>query len=176
MSGLLHALLVGLLTALLIGGLARLIRGGKPATLDQAVGTIQPERWSAWITIIVGALIFVGGLWFSIQSGGGWGAAAMALIGATIAGFMAPSATSIHAVHWDNEGIEGPSDLFGLTLGLARTKIAWGDIVSTGSTVTSYWYVEATDGRRVYWSFLYKGYGALLAALETRCPSLEIAF
>jgi hypothetical protein len=102
----------------------------------------------------MGLLVFAAALWAAIFSNGGWAAAAAALFGAAIAGFMAPSVTSIHAVRWNGEGIEGPARMFGPTLGTARTEIAWSDIVRTGKTVTGYWYVESGDGRRVYWSYL----------------------
>ena len=48
--------------------------------------------------------------------------------------------------------------------------IPWGDIRRTGKTATGYWYVEAEDGRRVYWSYLYKGYGAFVQALAELTP------
>ncbi|CAN5621673.1 hypothetical protein BH10PSE6_BH10PSE6_35810 [soil metagenome] len=66
--------------------------------------------------------------------------------------------------------------MYGPALGTARTTIAWPDVVRTGSTITSYWYVESRDGRRVYWSYLYKGYGALIAELRRQRPSLELNF
>ncbi len=64
--------------------------------------------------------------------------------------------------------------MFGPTLGAARTEIAWSEIAKTGKTITGYWYVESGDGRRVYWSYLYKGYGALVLALRGHCPSLQL--
>jgi len=114
--------------------------------------------------------------WASIYGNGGWAVAPAALLGAAIAGFMAPSVTSIHAVHWNEQGIEGPSRMFGPTLGFARTEMAWSEIEKTGTTRTGFWYVEARDGRRVYWSYLYKGYGALMLALRAYRPSLDLRF
>lgn len=120
--------------------------------------------------------MFVAASWASIHGNGGWAAAGVALLGAAIAGFMAPSVTSIHAVHWNDRGVEGPAKMFGPTLGTARTEIEWQDIVKTGKTITGYWYVESGDGRRVYWSFMYKGYGALVLALRSHRPSLQFRF
>jgi hypothetical protein len=117
--------------------------------------------------------MFLGGFAASIYGGGGWVTAAAALFGLAIAGFMSPSVTSIHAVHWSERGIEGPAKLFGPTLGIARAQIAWSDIAKSGKTITGYWYVESTDGRRVYWSYLYKGYGALMSVLQARHPELQ---
>jgi hypothetical protein len=137
---------------------------------------IRPELWTAWATVLIGSLMLVVALWAVTIENGGWAAAAVALLGAAIAGFMAPSVTSLHAVRWNENGIEGPAKMFGLTLGVARTEIAWADIVRTGVTTTGYWYVESTDGRRVYWSYLYKGYGALVRALRRQCPTLRLPF
>ena len=64
--------------------------------------------------------------------------------------------------------------MFGPTLGAARTQIQWADIVRTGKTATSYWFVETSDGRRIYWSYLYKGYRAFVGYLRTRCPDLVL--
>jgi len=164
------------ITAVLLGGLATLLRRSMPAALKGQAGTIQPERWSAWLTVAVGLTIFVTASWASIHGEGGWAAAGVALLGAVIAGFMAPSVTSIHAVYWDEHGIEGPAKMFGPTLGTARTEIAWSEIMKTGKTITGYWYVESGDGRRVYWSYLYKGYGALILALRGHRPSLRFSF
>jgi hypothetical protein len=98
----------------------------------------------------------------------------LALLGLAITGFMAPSVTSVHSVHWNEAGIEGPSTTFGPTLGAKRTTILWGQIERTGKTITGYWFVEAADKRRVYWSYLYAGYGLLTDAIRRHRPSLEL--
>ena len=164
--------LVVVLTAVVLWGLATLLRRSAPAALEGQVGTIRPELWSACLTVLGGLAMFVAATWASIHGNGGWASIGVAVLGAAIAAFMAPSVTSIHSVHWNEHGIEGPAKTFGPTLGTARTEIAWSEIVKTGKTITGYWFVEAGDGRRVYWSYLYKGYGALMAALQSRRPSL----
>jgi len=105
---------------------------------------------------------------------GGWVAAVAATFGAAIAGFMAPSVTSVHSVDWDENGIRGPSKTFGLTLGAAHTEISWSEVVASGKTTTGYWFINTDDGRRIYWSYLYKGYGSLTQALERHCPSVTL--
>lgn len=171
-----RVVLVTVLTVAVVVGLSWLFKRSKPATLSGQSGTIRPELWSAWLTVLAGSLVFVLGLWALIYADEGWGAAATALFGAAIAGFMAPSVTSVHAVHWNDNGIEGPAKIFGLTLGVARAEIAWADIAGIGKTITGYWYVESGDGRRVYWSYLYKGYGSLMLALQRHCPSVQLRF
>src|SRR5262245_7827910 len=151
-------LVVVVLTAVMVGGLAAILRRSRPATLAGRTGTIRPDLWSAWLTVVAGLAMVVAAAWAAIHGNGGWAAAGAALLGAAIAGFMAPSVTSIHAVHWNERGIEGPAKMLGPTLGRARTEIAWSEIVKTGTTTTGYWFVESGDGRRVYWSYLYKGY------------------
>ena len=169
-------ILVAVATAIILGGLAALLRRSPPAALAQGAGTIRPELWSAGFTVLGGMAMLAVAAWASIYKNGGWAAAGVAVLGALIAGFMAPSLTSIHAVHWNEVGIEGPAKTFGPTLGTARTEIAWSDIVKTGKTITGYWFIESGDGRRVYWSYLYKGYGALMAALQNHRPSLDLRF
>jgi hypothetical protein len=162
------------LTAVIFAGLSWVLARSKPKALSGQRGTIRPERWSAWITVIFGVLMFGVALMFLFYGNGGWGAAASALFGAAIAGFMAPSVTSAHAVNWNADGIEGPSKTLGPTLGFTRTEITWNEITATGKTITRYWFVESKDGRRVYWSYLYKGYGSLTLALQRNCPSVAL--
>jgi hypothetical protein len=177
MLELLRPALVATLTALIIYGLSALLRASKAASFSGQGGAIRPERWSAWITIIVGAAMVAAAVSLLLAASGiAWVAMAipLAALGLFIAGFMAPSATALHSVHWNDIGIEGPSTTFGPTLGVRRTAIPWEQIERTGKTATGYWFVEATDRRRIYWSYLYAGYGLLTEALRHRRPALEL--
>src|SRR5262245_6412596 len=98
-------------------------------------GTSPFRRTGHEWSVVFGTLMFVVALVFLFYGNGGWGAAASAAFGAAIAGFMAPSVTSVHAVNWDANGIEGPSKTFGPTLGLARAEIKWTDLTATGKTI-----------------------------------------
>jgi hypothetical protein len=164
---------VAILTAAVLALIRRLLRQATPIALDAVSGSIRPEKITAAFTVVVGAGMAIGGTVGVLSGSGGWGAA-LALVGLAIAGFMAPSLTSLHTVNWGADGIEGPSRLFGPTLGVARTRIAWSEIARTGSTSTGFWYVETNDKRRVYWSYLYKGHGALGAVLAAHCPQLPV--
>ena len=86
---------------------------------------------------------------------------------------MAPSLFSVHAVHWTEQGVEGPANLFGPTLGRKRTFIAWSEIGDLGETPTQDWYLVAQDGRRIYWSCLYKGHAALGRAPTRHRPDFS---
>lgn len=164
--------LVSAVTAVVLGVLARTIRSGKPHELEGLSGTITPEKGSALFTVVGGGAMAVGALAAFVAGTVDGIGLVVALMGLAIGGFMAPSLTHMHDVHWSEGVIEGPSRMFGPTLGLARTSIAWGDVVRSGSTMTGYRYVETLDGRRVYWSYLYKGNATLEEAIALRCPRL----
>lgn len=165
--------LVLALTALLLSALAWLIRRGKPERLDGAAGTISAEKVSAGVTVLSGTAMIAVGVWLSL-CGQGYGPLVLALLGAAIAGFMAPSLTHMHDVQWTEDGVEGPSQMFGPTLGTARNRIRWNDVVRTGATITGHWYLETEDRHRIYWSYLYKGNGTFVAAIRTKCPSIAV--
>jgi hypothetical protein len=167
-----RSLLAGVLTALVMAGLSALYRRAKPLALSTQSGMIRPDRWSAWITIACGMAIMIAGVLVVTVGPKPPNMAVLwvtALFGGLLVGFMAPSVTSVHAVRWNELGIDGPCTTFGLTLGTQRTLLRWEQIVRSGKTATGYWYVESLDGRRVYWSFLYPGYGALVQALRKHC-------
>lgn len=168
--------LVAVLTATLLSVLARFIRIGRPVALDGLSGTITPEKISAYLTVIFGAAMAIAGAYFFFMGRGDADVAAIlvACLGIAIAGFMAPSLTHIHDVRWTANFIEGPSKLFGPTLGTVRTTITWPDIMRTGATFTGYWYVESHDRRRVYWSYLYKGNEALAIVIQMKCKGLKV--
>ena len=166
--------LVTALTAALLSVLAKFIRSSRPAALDDVSGTISPDKISACVTVIVGTGMAIAGGWALLRGQSSWVPIAIMCVGVAIAVFMAPSLTHVHDVQWTAKVIDGPSRLFGPTLGTARTTIDWHDVVRTGATVTGYWYVETRDRRRVYWSFLYRGNEALAAVVRMRCTALQV--
>lgn len=167
--------LAALIPLILIGLLSRGIGRSRPKLEEADEGAIAPERLSAAFTVLFGLLFLAGGIVAVLAGGPGllYGGPAIA-VGVLIAGFMAPSLTDLHIVRWTPEGVEGPSSMFGLTLGIRRTMIPWPDIRRTGKTATGYWYVENQDHRRVYWSYLYKGHDSFAKALKEQCPSLAL--
>jgi len=136
-----------------------------------ASGTISPGKVSALIVTVIGIGVF--GLGLKIFLYGDLGVGLLcAAVGFALALFMAPSLTHMHDLSWDDAGVEGPSRLFGPALGLSRTSIHWNDIGTVGATITSFWFVQSSDGRRVYWSYLYPGYGSFTARLRVKRPDL----
>jgi hypothetical protein len=152
----------------------RALRSSGPFVLDGDSGAIRPDRWSGWFITLIGLLMACLSIWAAFTSPFGAFASVGVVLGLTLAAFMSPSVTSIHAVNWNLDRLEGPATLFGWTLGASRTAIEWTDIVASGKTSTGYWYVEAADGRRVHWSYLYPGYPQLTAAIRARCPNLPL--
>jgi hypothetical protein len=140
---------------------------------DSDRGEISPGRISALATIVVGLLLAAVGV-VGLTSGNLLLGLAFGLIGVAVVGFMAPSLTNLHALRWNTDRVEGPASMFGLTLGLGRTQIAWADIRRTGDTATGYWYVESQDGRRIYWSYLYKGWRTFRDQLKRHKPELPL--
>ena len=155
------------------GGIAWVLRRSKPLVINTSGGAIAPDKVTAVFTITAGMFLAALGAQLFV-SRGEWSCALLAVIGTSIAGFMAPSLTTIHVVRWDANSIDGPCRLFGPTLGISRTTISWPVLIKTGKTLTGYWFVEARDGRRVYWSYLYKGHGAFIDVLKRRCPHLDV--
>lgn len=172
LSSVLQVLVTAIAIAVTIWLISELLRRAKPSMLGDRARAIEPDKGTAWFTVIGGCLMsLVGlyGIWFLDQ---GWGGGLLLLLGLGVAGFMLPSLTSVHQVMWNDDALEGPSNMFGPTLGLRRTSVLWDDIAKTGTTITGYWFVESRDGRRVYWSYLYKGHGTLAAFLAAKRPDL----
>ena len=176
LSSILQGVATVLASAGVVAALSWALRRTRPSMAIDTAGAIQPEKSTAWFTVIGGFLLSLAGLFGTLFRGGGSGALAVTVLGLCIAGFMSPSLTSVHRVTWDEEAIEGPSHLFGLTLGWRRTKILWRDIARAGTTITGYWFVESLDGRRVYWSYLYKGHGVLTDLIGMNRPDLPLPF
>ena len=156
------------------GILSRHSAEAKPAAGNALSGRIAPGKRSAWFTVLGGGTMVIAGMVCLVMDFVPVLGGLLALFGAIIAGFMAPSLTSRCDVYWTDAGVQGPSKLFGPALGAARTSIGWPDIVKTGKSATGYWYVEGSDGSRIYWSYLYPGYRALTAALRLHCPHVVL--
>ena len=155
-----HYLLIAVLTAAVLESWRRVNRGRKPVQRDDAMGRITPGKISAAFTVLFGLALMAFGI-IGLVVGQGSTGAVMLVVGLPIVLFMAPSLTHCHDVVWTPAYVEGPSRLFGLTLALRRERLAWTDVVARGRTLTGYDFVQSADGRRVYWSYLYPGHGAL---------------
>jgi hypothetical protein len=144
-------------------------------TLEPRSGIVRPPLLSVWFGTLFGLLMIVAAVWAAMINSYDM-TAALGFLGIVFAVAAAPQVIWRHEVHWNQKKIEGPAKMFGLTLGSARTEIAWSDIVRAGRTMTGYWYVETSDGKRVYWSYLCAGCGALIRAVRGHCPTLQFDF
>jgi len=171
---------IALFTVLITGLISVYGKYQKPKAITESSGRLTPGKTSAWITIIAGLAMAVSSLAFFIYvliSGEdytqhSWTLATF-LVGAMISGFMLPSLFSIHDIIWDEEGVEGAKSTFGPTLGWKRHKIEWEDIIKRGETATQYWYLETHNKQRVYWSYLYPGYGEFDRVIVQKCKNLK---
>lgn len=148
-------------------------RRARPVELDGDRGRITPGKLSAALTV-VGSVALALAILLASGDSAEWSLRALAGLLLLPGLFMLPSLTTRHDVTWDAQGVSGARRMFGPTLGWARTTIAWPQISSAGRTFTGYWYIQAVDGRRVYWSYLYPGYPVFLRRLARTCPRLDL--
>ena len=150
-------------------------RRAKPAWRSGNQGRITPGKITAVLTIL-GSLALAALMLLAQEiDRSGWFVRAFASVLLIMALFMTPSLTSWHDVVWDDRQVFGASRLFGLTLGWSRTSIAWHEIVRVARTWSGDWYVEAADGRRVHWSYLYPGYWAFVGELTRKRRDLDLS-
>jgi len=145
------------------------------AAQEPRSGIVRPPLLSAWFGTLFGLLMIVAAVWAAMINSYDM-TAALGFLGIVFTVAAVPQVIWRHEVRWNQKEIEGPAKMLGLTLGAARTEIAWSDIVRAGRTMTGYWYVESGDGRRVYWSYLSAGRDALRQALRGHCPTLQFDF
>jgi hypothetical protein len=136
-------------------------------------GNITPGKISAAVVTFFGVAIAMIGIVSFF-----YGALTIGLIclvsGVALTIFMWPSLTGMHDVSWNSTDVSGPCRLFGPSLGRSRTIIRWDEIASTGKTATSYWFIQSRDGRRIYWSYLYPGYGRFVDSLLLNRPQMVL--
>lgn len=162
-------LVVGMVTVVW----SRINYNRSPHLDDGSEGNITPGKISAAVVTLFGGAIALFGL-ASIFAGMLATAMICIFVGVALIIFMGPSLTHRHDVSWNSKEVTGPSRLFGPSLGYSRATIRWTDIVSTGKTATEYWFIQAVDGRRIYWSYLYPGYGRFVENLKINQPQVVL--
>lgn len=173
MEQLFRGAVVALGTGVIIASITAVSRRSKPLNEAGGTGTITPGKFSAWFTVLLFGAMAIGGVFLMFVGQTGPGVLFVG-IGGALATFMAPSLTHVHDVTWSQDGVSGPCKTFGPTLGTARADIPWELITTSGKTSSGYWYVQADDGRKVYWSFLYPGFSRLVAELRVRRPDVVL--
>lgn len=160
-------------TIFLMGWWTRKNYRARPLKQTETACTISPGKFSAAVITFVGAVGAFFGIGLLISGSVPAGLICFS-IGAALAFFMSPSLTHTHDVSWNDVEVTGPCKRLGLTLGRSRTSIPWHVITSTGKTSSGYWFIEAGDGRRIYWSYLYPGYGRFVEKLEAKRPEISL--
>ena len=140
----------------------------KPAELATGGRRIAPGKATAAMAIISVLLSGCVVIWIGRTDIG----SGILVVGAAFTLLMAPSLTRWHDVIWNDTAIEGPSRMIGPTLGRARARILWGEIVRAGTTAIGYAFAETADKRRVYWSYRYPGAATFGKCLRLYRPDL----
>ena len=169
-----------LTTTMVIGFIAARHMRSSPVELTWVGGRIAPSKFLVWLAI--GGCAF-----FSVGSACGFIVSipykdilllvvlAPLFLFFTLGIFLfLPWLSSDFDVVWTEENITGPSTTWGPTLKRGpRTTISWEEISSLGVTKASFWFVEARDGQRIYWSYVYAGYPELFKAIVKHRPDLD---
>jgi hypothetical protein len=168
--------LPGLAAMLVLAIMPRLTknRGGRASTSPATL--IIPERWSmGFCAVFFGAIAILAVTYPFIDrsvpewawwiSGAGFG----------LFGLQAALAlTNDAAVEWTESAITGPARQWYWTPHIPRNQVSWLDVRACGATTLGYWFLESRDGRRVYWSYVYRGWGALRDEIVKRRPDLKV--
>jgi Na+-driven multidrug efflux pump len=99
-SSVVQVVVTVLATAAVLGLISRVLRRATPSMFNDTTGAIEPEKSTAWFTIIGGCVMAIGGLYGALFRGAGSGGGPLTALGLCIAGFMLPSLTSAHKVTW----------------------------------------------------------------------------
>lgn len=166
-------MMVGIGTIFFMGWWTRKNYQARPLKQTETACTISPGKLSASVITFLGVVGAFFGIWLVTNGSIPVGFICF-FIGAALAVFMSPSLTHTHDVSWNDGEVTGPCKRLGLTLGRSRTSIPWHAITSTGKTSSGYWFIEAGDGRRIYWSYLYPGYGRFVEELEAKRPEISL--
>jgi len=159
-----------MLTIAILPGLMRNIRqrADRPAPTK-----IAPEPWSMGIcAVLFGAMTiaFVAvpfdpatpnrWLWWALSPL--WGALCLMCVSALSKGAR---------IEWTERSIAGPASEWFFA---PRNEIAWPDIKACGTTQLRAWFLESQDGRRIYWSSGYRGWGVLKDVIARQRPDLAL--
>jgi hypothetical protein len=80
---------------------------------------------------------------------------------------------SENSLSWGPDAVKGPAKSSGQNLRRPVTQMRWAEIASVRITWDSY-YLEAADGRKIYWSDYYEGADAFVRALRVHRPTLQL--
>ena len=147
------------------------LREAKPRNLSAEAGEIAADWFARSNVCLALALAALGIFMVSTHDELGW----VQLVIAPIFGFSGLLSLSAgRRLTWSADDVRGPAKLGGLSVRRPRTAMSWKDIRKVGALTNWAWYLEDADGRRVWWSGSYKGYGAFVTALGRNRPDLSL--
>lgn len=75
-------------------------------------------------------------------------------------------------VTWTHDTLSGPASHWFPPFGPGRTTLGYDQLTTFGTDWTDSFFVCGPDGRKIRWSYLYKGFGALHEQLAIQRPDL----
>ena len=139
----------------------------KPSETGGSDGVIKPNKSIIFILFALG----VGGLWLSFfftEKNDGMNIVNVFVLAVSF--LLMTSLLSLHKnfyVRWNEIGVTGPSykALKPLTW-FNTTYMRWDEVVLVNEDGLQNTYLEAADGKRLYWSYTYSGYPAFEKAVS----------
>lgn len=129
----------------------------KPQYFTGTAGVISPNRTTVFILVMIGFFITSGGL-FLYNHQETRLLSSILILGGTIffVGSLLGFSSGYHLT-WNKDGVSGLSRQFTLKLHQNRTFITWDDIITVEENRLQNYYIESTDGRKIFWNFAYDG-------------------
>jgi predicted small integral membrane protein len=141
------------------------------AVMSEAARSIRPERSSAWLAIGL-SIVCVPIAAYRFSTDGSPRVAQAAVIMLMLCGFLVwrsvQALRGAQSVTWSIRGLEGPGGAFGALVGGAKVSLAWSGLARVDHAGWGVWFVQALDGRRIYWTEAHEGHEDLLARLSAR--------
>jgi len=130
----------------------------KPKYLTQNSGVIGINKIYVVILLIIGLLIAFTGLWLYTHQVSTLLCTILFGMGSLLFFSSTYGLDDYYDINWDQNGVSGQSKQFTLKLRKSRTFIAWNDIQAVGENSFQNDFIEASDGRRIFWNYGFSGY------------------
>lgn len=164
MSPLLIGAMGGAVVAVAYSALAR----GKPHALTADGGAIGPS-WIMWGTAL-GAPLSAAACTYAYVTSGQLPSLLLAIFLGPAGLWVAYTTLPVFHLSWNDEGVTGASSAF---FSPQRLTIAWRDVRGFAPTLAGSIRLEATDGRRIYWSRGFSGHALPIQELRQLRPDLS---
>jgi hypothetical protein len=139
------------------------------------ISSVHPMRSTAWLSIGL-SFVCVPIAAYRFATDGSPRVAQAAVVMLMLCGFLVwrsvQALRGAQSVTWSVRGLKGPSGAFGALVGGAKVSLAWSEVARVDHTDWGIWFLEALDGRRVYWTEAHEGHKDLIERLSAR-PVLD---